>query len=316
MAEAQYVPSHSETLRVEPPLWARVVGLAEGQHAVVSLQQLLEFGATASGIRTWVQRGRLRRLHRGVYAVPGARLTRHARWLAAVLACGPRAALSHPSAAVLRGLRPGGGGIHVSVPRASVRALEGVTVHATKTLKAHDVTTVEGIPCTTVARTLVDMGDVTTRREVELAVNEAELLRLFDLTAAEEVLGRAGPRKGAGVLRAVLADLAQPTLTNSRLEEAFLALCRRHRLPSPEVNAWITLDDGAVKPDFLWRDQRLAIETDGHSVHSTRQSFESDRLRDQRLALAGYLVLRFTWRQVEREPARVASTVRALLATR
>ena len=203
----------------------------------------------------------------------------------------------------------------VTVPGGSVRPRPGIETHRSSTLHPADITTINGIPCTTVARTLVDLGDVVSRREVEQAVNQAEVLRLFDGKAVNEALARAGPRRGAGILRVVLASYKQPTLTEKELEERFLALCRRTSLPSPAVNAWIACDDGvSYKADFLWRTEKLIAETDGRDVHTTRKAFEHDRLRDQRLTLAGYTVVRFTWRQVAGQPGSVAEALRGLLA--
>ena len=139
------------------------------------------------------------------------------------------------------------------------------------------------------------------------------MLGIFDLRAVEDVLSRATGRHGAGVLRSVLAEYDGPTLTEKELEARFLALCRAASLPKPEVNAWITLDDGiAYKIDFLWRAERLAVETDGWETHRTRQAFENDRRRDRRLRLAGWDVVRFTWRDVEREPDEVTAELAAL----
>ena len=141
------------------------------------------------------------------------------------------------------------------------------------------------------------------------------MLRLFDLRAVEEALGRAGRRRGAGVLRAVLGEYTGPTLTSEEFEERFLALCRAASLPEPEVNAWIGLEDGvAYKADFLWREEGLVAETDGYRFHSSRRAFEHDRMRDQRLTVAGFVVVRLTWRQLTQEPDRVLSTVKKLLA--
>jgi hypothetical protein len=139
---------------------------------------------------------------------------------------------------------------------------------------------------------------VVDRRGLERAIERAELLRLFDLRAVEGVLTRADGRRGAAILRAVLADLAEPALTRSDLEEEFLALCRTAILPSPEVNSNLVVDDGPpIEVDFLWRRQRLAVDTDAFGTHGTRQSFERDRRRDLRLKLAGYDPLRFTRRR-------------------
>jgi very-short-patch-repair endonuclease len=181
------------------------------------------------------------------------------------------------------------------------------------TLTADDVTVLDGIPCTTVARTLVDLGDVATRRTVEQAVEQAEVLRLFDLNAVEQAMRRRGPRRGTALLSSVLEAQNAPALTESELEEKFLAIVRSAGLPNPEVNAWMTLQDGTpIKIDFLWRKERLAVETDGHPFHRTRQSRERDARRDQLLRLAGYEPLRFTGRQVAFEQEWVAGTVLAL----
>jgi very-short-patch-repair endonuclease len=188
-----------------------------------------------------------------------------------------------------------------------------IDLHRSGTLAPQDVTTCEGIACTTVARTLVDLCDVVDRRGVERAVEQAEVLQLFDGRAVEDVLARSAGRRGAGVLRAVLGKAGIPTLTASELEERFLDVCRTAALPQPAVNAWLILGDDAIKADFLWHKERLIVETDGRATHATRQAFERDRQRDQQLTVAGFRVVRFTWRQVTRQPERVARTVAALL---
>jgi very-short-patch-repair endonuclease len=222
--------------------------------------------------------------------------------------------LSHRDAAALRGLRPDRRArIDVTVPRKGVRARAGVDLHVSSTLRPQDVRERDGISCTSVARTLLDLGDVVSRREVERAVEQAEVLRLFDLGDVRDVLDRAGPRRGAGVLRSLLGEWVERGVTASELEERFLEICRRAALPQPAVNAWLTLNNEAIKADFLWRHERLVVETDGRAIHGTRKAFERDRLRDQRLAVAGYTVVRFTWQQVTREPVTVAQTVGALL---
>jgi Transcriptional regulator, AbiEi antitoxin/Protein of unknown function (DUF559) len=295
----------------------RIGRLAERQHGVVSLSQLRSFGLSASAVRDRVRYGRLSRIHRGVYAVGHGRLTVEGRWMAAVLACGPKAVLSHRSAAALWGIRRDNRAkVDVSVPSPSARPRRDIHVHRSTTLSAQDVTTHHGIPCTTVARTLLDLADVIDRRGVERAIDQAEVLRLFDLRAVEEVLARSNGRRGAPVLRSVLAGYHGPTLTDEELEERFFALCRRAGIAQPEVNVWIALEDGAVKADFLWRAERLVIETDGWGSHGTRRAFERDRRRDRRLRLAGYETFRFTWRELVDEPAGVGETLRRLLALR
>jgi len=271
-------------------------------------------GLTASAVRKRVSRGNLHRIHRAVYAVGRSKLTGRGHWMAAVLACGPNAALSHRSAAGLWGLLPDNRSkSDISLPSPSARARQAIEVHRSVTLTANDVTSVDGIPCTTVARTLVDLGDVVPSRAVERAVEQAEVLQLFDLNEVERAIDRAGRRRGGGMLASVLEDLHGQTLTESELEEAFLALCRDTNLPTPEVNAWMTLPDGTpAKIDFLWRRERLAVETDGHRFHRTRQSRERDTRRDVLLRLAGFEPVRFTGRQVVFEKEWVTRTLLAL----
>jgi hypothetical protein len=238
--------------------------------------------------------------------------------MAAVLACGANAALSHRSAAGLWGLRADNRRkSDISLPSPSARARPAIEVHRSVTLTANDITSVDGIPCTTIARTLVDLGDVVPRRAVERAVEQADVLRLFDLNEVERAIACAGRRRGGGMLASVLEDLQGPTLTASDLEEAFLALCRNAGLPPPEVNAWMTLPDGTpAKIDFLWRAERLAVETDGGPFHRTRQARERDAKRDQLLRVIAFEPVRFTGRQVAREPAWVQRCLSELIARR
>jgi hypothetical protein len=314
MAEAQHIDDTCGRLRVELPIDAEIAALAERQHSVVSLSQLRGLCLSARAVQHRAARGRLHRIHRGVYAVGHSKLTGHGHWMAAVLACGPKAALSHRSAAGLWGLRADNRRkSDISLPSPSARAKQAIEVHRSVTLTAHDITTVDGIPCTNVARTLVDLGDVVDRRAVERAVEQAEVLRLFDLREVHHTIQRAGRRRGPGLLLSVLDNLGAPALTASELEETFLALCREVALPRPEVNVWMTLPDGtAVKVDFLWREERLVVETDGHPFHRTRQSRERDTRRDVLLRLAGFEPVRFTGRQVVFEKEWVTRTLLAL----
>jgi predicted transcriptional regulator of viral defense system len=318
MKGVQHVPSVSRTLRDEPPREVLIGRCAERQHNLVSLVQLQFFGLSPSGVRQRVAIGRLTRIHRGVYAVGHGRLTPQGHWMAAVLAYGPKAVLSHRSAAALHGIRPDNRAkTDVTLPSPSARSRPGIEVHRSTTLEPKDLTTIDGIPCTSLARTLLDLADVVDRRAVEKAINQAEVLRIFDLRAVDEVLSRAAGRRGAAVLKHVLAEYDGPTLTKRELEERFLKLCRAVSLPRPEVNEWITVDDGiAYQVDFLWRPERLAVETDGWGSHGTRQAFENDRRRDRRLRLAGWEVVRFTWRDVEREADEVTTTLARLWRAR
>ena len=283
-----------------------IASLAAAQHGVISAQQLYGLGLPASTMRHRVTSSRLHRIHRGVYAVGHSRLSDEGRWMAAVLACGRGAVLSHRSAAELWGidrrarrLSPGGGTceqepIDVTVPGTAGRKThKAIALHRSSTLIASECTRRGGIPVTKPARTLADLRRVLSAAEFAAALREAEFLRL-----------PIGGRPGAVGLRA-------PERTRTELESKFLALVRRHRLPKPEVN--VRIDRFEV--DFLWRPQRLIIEVDGWASHGTRSAFEEDRARDARLKLLGYDVVRFTWRQVTSEGAAVTRALRTLLAS-
>jgi Transcriptional regulator, AbiEi antitoxin/Protein of unknown function (DUF559) len=301
--------------RHELPRDAAIVEFARGRHGVVTTAELAAFGLGTDAVRKRAKAGRLFRVYRGVYSVGRPDLTPAGHRMAAVLACGPPAFLAHRSSAAQHGLLDDHRQVcDVTVPGPARRPRRNIRVHSSTTLTAPDTTTVDGIPCTSVARTLVDLGDYEPPRLVERAIDQAEVLGVFDLTAIEDVLKRVGPRRGAGVLRALLVELGEPTLTDRELEELFLELIRDGGFPQPAVNAWITGDGWAYKADFLWRAERLVVETDSRAFHASHRAFEHDRLRDQRLTLAGYTVVRFTWRQLLQEPDRVQAVVRDLLA--
>jgi len=316
--EAQHVRQPEVAQCIELPIDVQIAALADRQHGVVALHQLQLLGLSKSAVSKRARTGRLHRIHRAVYAVGRSELTGRGHWMAAVLACGPKAVLSHRSAAGLWGLRADNRRkSDISLPSPAARAKTAIEVHRSVTLTANDVTSVDGIPCTTVARTLVDLGDLVNRRAVESAVEQADVLRLFDLRDVERAIERAGPRRGTGLLLSVLDDLSGPTLTASKLEEAFLAICREAALPTPEVNVWMTLPDGTpAKIDFLWRAERLAVETDGGPFHRTRQSRERDAKRDQLLRVMAFEPVRFTDRQVARDPGWVKRCLSELIARR
>ena len=303
------------TERAKPPGDRALADLASRQHGIVTLAQLRSFGLGPSAVRNRAATGRLHRVHRGVYAVGHPVLGIEGRWLAAVLACGPDAVLSHCSAAALWGLRPTARtAIDVTAPGRPGSGRRGIDAHSAATVVPADRTTARGIPCTTVARTLLDLAESLDRRGLERAFDQAEVLHVLDLLALQDVLDRAAGRRGAALLASVLAEHRPgDTLTRSELEERFFAICRTAGIPSPRVNVPVGEADRAVEVDFCWPDHRLIVETDGHATHGTRTAFERDRSRDRRLLVAGWRVARFTWRQVTREPAEVADTLRALM---
>jgi hypothetical protein len=278
---------------------------------------LVAIGLTARAVQRRALVGRLHRIHQSVYSlVPESLLTARGRWMAAVLACGPGAALSHHSAASLQGLRSSSRSrIDVTIPRRSPRKHAGIAVHRSTTLAPRDVTIVEGIPCTTVARTLFDLAEVLTQRQLERAFDQAEAQEVFDRRAIEDQLRRNPTRRGARRVRRLLNEhYIGSTPTDSEIEERMIPLLRAAGVPMPQVQAWIDPDDGdlLIKRDFVWRDLKVDVETDG-GRHRTRQQHELDTRNDQRLTSAGWRVLRITWRQLLNEPDRVMVTIVELL---
>jgi very-short-patch-repair endonuclease len=236
------------------------------------------------------------RIWRGVYAVGHKRLRVQGHWMAAVLACGDGAVLSHHDAAALWELQQvGSGAIHVTVAGdAGRKRRAGIRLHRSTTLTPRDVTLREGIPVTTVARTIVDLARVLRRDALEEIVHRAGERRLVDFAE----LRAANPASLRALLRAF-----DPAPTRSALERAFLRLCEEHRIERPEVNQIV---EGYLV-DFVWRDRRLIVEVDGYRYHRAPRSFETDRERDAQLTVKGWRVLRFTWRQLEERPAWVAA---------
>jgi hypothetical protein len=229
---------------------------------VLTIAQIEAAGLSPRAVRDRAAGGRLRRAHSGIYAVD--RLDDRGRWMAAVLACGPNAVLSHRSAAALWGFCDAGARVDVSAPTRAGRSRTGIDVHRAGTLGPGEVTVRERIPCTSAARTLLDLAAVLDRRPLERALDRAEELGVFDLDALHELLRRHPRRRGRRVLASVLADYDGPTTTRSDSEELMLALVTRAGLPRPRVNAWIALDrNRGYEADFLWPDFRLIVEVDG-----------------------------------------------------
>jgi very-short-patch-repair endonuclease len=291
----------------------RLAELADRQYGLVALWQLPDLDKELA--RQRAAAGSLHRVHQGVYSVGHRLLPRNGHLLAATLACGPDAVLSHRSAAVLHGLLDEVGTcIHVIAPNRRGRSPKNIAAHRDGTLTAADRACVAGIPCTSIARTLLDMA-AARDRSLRYAISQAEVERKFDLRKIEELLGRSKGRRGVRRLKLEIS-LHDPReqVTRRELETRFLRFSRRFRLPLPEVNGHLVIDGISLMPDFLWRDERLIVETDSRRVHGTVAAFEKDRRRDQILTAAGWTVIRCTWRQLRDEPAELAATLRTLLA--
>jgi very-short-patch-repair endonuclease len=274
-----------------------VMELAAGSHGVVTGGELARAGIGRRAVARRLGDGRLRRLHRGVFLV-GPLLGARTLEVAAVLAVGRDAAISHRSAAELwELLPPSEHPIDVTVTEGHPHDRRGIRIHRSRSLlhSLHD-----GVRVTTPLRTLEDLTVTATRSDIERAVEEAQVRRLVTRGEVERLRGRAG----------AAARGHEPSLTRSEAERRLLRLVRAADLPAPHTNARI----GPFEVDFLWPDERVIVEVDGFAFHSTRAAFERDRVRDRALQTAGYTVLRITWRQLVHESAAVIAALAAALA--
>ncbi|MEK9501875.1 type IV toxin-antitoxin system AbiEi family antitoxin domain-containing protein [Gemmatimonadota bacterium DH-20] len=283
--------------------------IARRQHGLVTRPQLIDAGASAKMIRLRVKRGRLRPMHQGVFLF-GSVAPPLARAMAACLACGPDAMVSHRSAAELWGLvgapaedRP----VVVTVTGGN-RRRAGVEVRRSRTLAPGERTVLDRIPITTVDRTLLDLAVDVRRRTLERAVAEALARGLTSDRRLVNFLRRHPRSPGSGKLRAVL-DAGAPPRTRSEAEERFLSLVRRAGMPRPEVNVRV----GPWEVDFYWPRARVVVEVDGYASHHSGRAFERDRRRDGDLIARGLQVMRVTWRQMDDEPEGVSFRLGRLL---
>ena len=273
---------------------------------MVSRRQLVALGFSPRGIEEWVRTGRLLRLHRGVYAVGHDRLRIEGRWLAAVIACGPGAVLSHRDAAQLWEIRQSSASmIDVTVPSQNGRLRRrGIRVHRSGRLTSDEVTTRSGIPVTSVARTLLDLADMLDTQALRRAVTEAEYTNRLDVTSLNAVVQNSPGRRGRQVMDAVHGRRHR---TRSPLEDRFLRLMERHGVEEPRTNAWIA----GYEVDFIWTRLGLVVELDGVAAHTTRAALNADRLRDRRLWRAGLRTIRLTSEALEDPEAVLADLAQA-----
>jgi hypothetical protein len=286
----------------------RAIGaLAERQHGVVGRAQLSELGLGDGAIEHRLKLGRLRPVHRGIYTIGHRLLTPEGRWMAATLAYGPGAVLSHRAAAALWGMREGAW-VEVTVPSGR-HGRNGIHVHRGK-LPPDERTTHRGIPTTTVPRTLLDISAVVQRHEARSALRRAEQLRLTDPLSLHDLVARYPRRPGLKAIKALLSEASVGAkIIRSELEERFQDFLISLGLPLPQTNVVIE----GFEVDCVWPEQRLIVELDGHATHSPTHAFEQDRARDRRLEAAGWHVIRITWRQLEREAHLVEADLRRLL---
>lgn len=287
--------------------------LADNQHGVVGRTQLLAFGASPDAIDRRIAAGRLRTIHRGVYAVGHRRLTQNGWWMAGVLAGGEGAVLSHVSAAALWELpAPQRGGVHVTAPRRHGRR-KSLTFHWTH-LAADETTEKCAIPVTTVARTMLDLASMLTPHQVERAMREAEYRRLADSTPLGALLDRHPRARGIVALRRTreLDGLGEDRV-ETNLEEEFIAFCDERSLPRPRTNLWLQIGGVWIRADCAWPEHRLIVELDDRASHDRTRAFESDRQRDRRLLAAGWRSARVTGRHLRHQRDELHTDLRAII---
>lgn len=293
--------------------------LAARQHGVVSRRQMRALGLSNAAISRAAAAGRLHPAFRGVYATGHPNLNERGRLMAAALACGNGAVISHRSAGALLGLLDKGPVvIDVIAPPSRGRKIDGIRFHRVRSPRRDEVGTVAGIPCTSPSRTLVDLagtvGDWTLRSCFERAAQK----RSLDIPAIEASMDQG--RRGNRSLRALVdewrkaAPVAKKGRLKSPLEAKVLPLVLARHLPVPLLNAPVEIAEGRIEVDFLWPDHRFALEADSRDFHSAPIAFERDRWRDRELMRAGYATLRVTHLQAEAEAGAIAETIASQLS--
>jgi AbiEi antitoxin C-terminal domain len=295
--------------------------LATRQHGVVSMGQLLRLGYSDDTVLEWAMASRLHRVHQGVYAVGHRRLSWHSRCWAGVLGAEANevdevvwpAVASYGSAAYLWGLyRYAPERIDVTAPIRR-RAKREFVVHFSSILAPEDRREREGIPVTSVARTLLDLAIRARPDQLERRLERAEEVGLLDLHEVEDVLDRAGGHRGRGPLRRALALYrADPTFTRSRFEKQFRRAVIRAGIPAPSMN----FNAHGFELDAYWPELRFAVELDLFETHGTRAAFERDRFRHEELKLAGIEMIRVTKPRLDAEPDAVLRNLATLLDRR
>jgi very-short-patch-repair endonuclease len=290
--------------------------LAGRQHGVVATRQLGALGLTKDSIAGREARGALHRLHRGVYAVGHTAITVRGQWMAAVLASGDGAVLSHRSATGLWGVWGSGAGeIHVTVPRKS-RSQRSIRRHFS-VLPDDEKELVDGIPVTSVVRSVLDLASEQGEAAAESALREIEYLGIYGAVSLPTLFDRYPKHRGTPACREALERLRDDPggRLRSDLEERFISFLDANKIPRPRLNFWLSVGEDRYQVDCFWPGPRLIAELDGWKSHGTKRAFRKDRKRDRRLGAAGFHIVRITEGQVHDEPTELAADLRALLAS-
>lgn len=287
-----------------------ILELAAPQHGVVSSRQLREAGVGRGAIARRLRADMLRRVYHGVYRAGPVALP-HSKAMATVLACDGRATLSHRTAVSLWEVTPPQLATYpvdvIGADSDHGRRRSSISFRRARALRPDEITSLYGMPVTTIERTLMDLAGVAGHRELERALAGAYVRKLTGRTAIGQLLGRHAGEPGVAKLRALI-DGPPPAFTESEAEEVLLGHSRRFGLPEPKLNVTVC----GYRVDFYWPDHRFIVEVDGYAFHSSSQRFEGDRLRDAVLAAAGIAVMRVTWRQLTEDTDR--TIVRLALA--
>lgn len=292
----------------------RILQIAARQHGVVTRGQLREAGLSAGAIGHRLRRGTLRQVHRGVYRT-GPTTPKYQAEAAALLACGEDAVLSHRTAGGILGIVPEPRReepVDVSGPRTLRGPRSGVRLHHAEPLPPDEIERRHGLATTTAARTILDLAALLGPYDLERALARAERQEMTTVDEVRAHAARRPGRRGCGRLRTLLDDVADPALTRSPPELLLLKKLRKAGVPRPRTNAKI----GGVEVDLLFPEYRLAVEIDGFAFHRQRPAFEDDRSRGAALAARGFVVLRFTPRQLAKEPDRVLARLCMALGAR
>lgn len=290
-----------------------MAAIAERQRGLATRQQLLDASLTAKEVKVRLARHSLHQIHRGVYAVGTPLLLPGARELAAVLACQPRAYASHRSAAHLLNilsLPPNSATVEVSTTR-DVRR-DGIRVHRVNRFAVFEIGDVDAIPCTSPARTILDLAGRLDETELERVVAEAHAQHGTTTADLTVLLARHRHRRGIAPLRALIESQREPKRTRSKPERRLLRLIRERGLPEPQANVKVA----GHEVDLFWPEHGVVVEFDSWKFHASRAAFEQDRYRDQRLAAKGMVVIRVTWLQLTREPEATVDRIAAALSVR
>jgi very-short-patch-repair endonuclease len=287
--------------------------LARRQHGMVARWQLLGLGFSRRAVAGRLAHDQLHEVFLGVYVVGARRISRRGRWMAAVLAAGEGAALSHRSAGRLWRILPSAAEwVDLTCEPGRVVRRKGIVAHESP-LADDEWLVKDGIPVTSPFRTVFDLAAVLDARGLERAFHEAEVRELRDRVSLPMLLERYPGRRGARNLRSLL-EFSEPVgFTRNDFEEALVALVDAHGLPRPRMNADLSLRGRFFEIDALWERERVAVELDSRSVHGTRKRFESDRQRDRILVAEGWQTMRVTWRQLQEEPEAIVGDLRLAL---